>query len=656
MRQMMSAVWMSALLLPLAHSSPGAAATDAPCTAQYNSTFEVITHEIFEKRGCTSTACHGAARSGGLDLRGEGVFDQLVDAPIGSIPAETHPGLKRVVPGRKDQSLLWLNLAAATLPELWQAPLHPMPLGLPPLTFDELDVIRLWIEEGAPRDGVVSGTGSTLGVCLPPPRPLRTEPLAAPPPGVGVQLRAPHQVLPPQSEREVCFISYYDFTDVVPEQFKGGDGQTFRYKRVEARQDPLSHHLVAIAYTGRASVHDRRWGAFTCKQGPHDGDPCEPTDPDACGPEGLCGSTPIPSVACIGFGPGDAGIGIGDKSLFNTMAAAAPPPVGVYEEAPIKGIIVWDSHAFNIWDEPADLDAWINFEFASPAEQQRPLQHFVDISAIGKMEVPAYGAEEICNYHVVPADMLVTELSSHVHKRGKRFRIFAGRFACAGGPHAGDPCSPFGPDPGVPVADLCAGAPCSSKLPPAVGDCNGDLDVTINEVVRGVAIALGQASVSDCPRFDRNEDGKVRIDEILGAVSSAISPRLRDPYDSLMYVSLTYGDPTVISLDPPLDLGGRYSTPAERTLTYCALYDNGFTNPDEVKRLTRIPSNDVACPPTNCAQGRVGAPCAGATPSANATCDSSLGSADGLCDACTVTFGVTTDNEMFVLTGTYIGK
>src|SRR5215470_52924 len=266
------------------------------CTKEYSSTFELIQHEIFEKHGCTSDACHGAGQTGGLDLRAGTAFGELVDAPVESVSTETHPGLKRVVPGRKDESLLWLNVAAATLPDLWTAPLRPMPVGLPPLSSAELQVIQLWIEEGAVRDGVVPGTAALLDECLPPPRPLRTEPLAPPPPGEGVQLRAPHQVLPPESEREVCFVSYYDFTDQVPAGSRGPNGDTFRYKRVDARQDPLSHHLVSIAYTGRAQIHDRRWGPFACTGGAHVGEPCEPTDINSCGEPGMCASAPVQVV------------------------------------------------------------------------------------------------------------------------------------------------------------------------------------------------------------------------------------------------------------------------------------------------------------------------------------------------------------------------
>jgi hypothetical protein len=271
------------------------------------------------------------------------------------------------------------------------------------------------------------------------------------------------------------------------------------------------------------------------------------------------------------------------------------------------------------------------------------------------MKVPAFGADEVCHHWVAPRGVDLLELSSHVHQRGKRFRIFTGEFTCQGGPAAGQPCSPFGPDPSFPVRDICGGAQCASPMPPAAGDCDGDLNVTVDELVTGVRIALNQADVSTCPRFDRNTDANVEVDELVTGVDAAVNPAWRSADDSMFYVSFTYVDPIVLSLKPGLSLGGSTSVDAERTLTYCALYDNGFTNPSEVKRNSRVPANGAPCQPTHCAEGRIGEACAGDTAeSRDRSCDSSTGADDGFCDACTAAFGVSTEDEMFVLLGSYV--
>ncbi len=55
-----------------------------------------------------------------------------------------------------------------------------------------------------------------------------------------------------------------------------------------------------------------------------------------------------------------------------------------------------------------------------------------------------------------------------------------------------------------------------------IGDCNGDGEVTIDELLKGVNIALGTATMSICPPFDANGDGEVTIDEIIAAVNAAL--------------------------------------------------------------------------------------------------------------------------------------
>lgn len=55
------------------------------------------------------------------------------------------------------------------------------------------------------------------------------------------------------------------------------------------------------------------------------------------------------------------------------------------------------------------------------------------------------------------------------------------------------------------------------------GDCNGSREVTVDEIIKGVNIALGNASVDVCPVFDVNGDGTVTVDEIIKAVNAALN-------------------------------------------------------------------------------------------------------------------------------------
>jgi hypothetical protein len=68
-----------------------------------------------------------------------------------------------------------------------------------------------------------------------------------------------------------------------------------------------------------------------------------------------------------------------------------------------------------------------------------------------------------------------------------------------------------GPTPTQPV-----GGPC-------VGDCGTDGQVTVDEILTMVNIALGNAPVSDCEAGDANGDHQITVDEILAAVNYALS-------------------------------------------------------------------------------------------------------------------------------------
>lgn len=59
--------------------------------------------------------------------------------------------------------------------------------------------------------------------------------------------------------------------------------------------------------------------------------------------------------------------------------------------------------------------------------------------------------------------------------------------------------------------------------PTCPGDCNGNGQVSINELIIGVNIALGNAPIADCPAFDANGSGDVGINELIQAVLSALN-------------------------------------------------------------------------------------------------------------------------------------
>ena len=57
---------------------------------------------------------------------------------------------------------------------------------------------------------------------------------------------------------------------------------------------------------------------------------------------------------------------------------------------------------------------------------------------------------------------------------------------------------------------------------PCTGDCNGNGQVTVDEILTMVNIALGNAAISQCEAGDVDRNGQITIDELLAAVSKAL--------------------------------------------------------------------------------------------------------------------------------------
>jgi len=64
----------------------------------------------------------------------------------------------------------------------------------------------------------------------------------------------------------------------------------------------------------------------------------------------------------------------------------------------------------------------------------------------------------------------------------------------------------------------------TATVPPTtcIGDCDGNARVTVDELVRGTRIALGELAITACSALDRNGDGQVSIPELIAAVNSLL--------------------------------------------------------------------------------------------------------------------------------------
>ena len=581
--------WCSDFRTPLAKSTSRRVL--AKSGASFTSTFEAIQDVIFNKHGCTQAVCHGAAAQGGLDLQPDVAFQNLVGvfSPAGQ--------MDRVKPGDEEQSFLWRKLAKGTL-GLADVPGAAMPNGLPPIPAEQLDALKIWIRAGAPATGVVGGTEGLLSSCFPNADPIHIPPPDPPAPQDGAQLHAPAWPIAPRDEDEVCFATYFDFSAQIPLEaqtpcpdFWGGPTKScFFYNKSELTQDPNSHHSLIHIYKGVYDITDpaANFGPFTCHGGATDGQACNPLGiglpaPGGadCGAGSGCAGKVVSSVACIGYGPPDYGFdlsGLGSDSSPLIGGSQAPVssnvyPPGVFSMIPVKGVVVWNSHAFNLTFEPTTNQQWLNLYFAGPTDRTYPVQAIFDARDIFVQNVPPFEKREYCRTHTLPQGARLFQLSSHTHKRGKLFRIWG---------------------PGI------------------AQNCSSSTDPTC-------------------------------------------TPEPGPP----IFTTTQYNDPTVLYFDPPVPLDSVDA--ASRRYKFCSLYDNGATNPDEVKRQSTSPNPPPPIPP-----GVAGGPCNDTAVACMAgphkgqlchgddrECDSTSGAADGVCDACPLLGGVTTEDEMFILLGLY---
>jgi len=408
---------------------------------EYESTFEGIQALIFDSPtyNCSNDLCHGAGTSGGLDLRDGTSYSQLINV---ASPNWTGNPL-RVFPGDQDPSLLYSKLAHGTngTPTIAGTG-TPMPSGAPPLTDDHLEAIRLWIRGGAPEDSVVAGTSELLGACLPPAAPNKIAKPPAPDVTEGVQFAMPGYELLSQSERELCVTSYYDVSADVPAEFRvpcpfasgavnGPENECFAWNYQALSQDPQSHHSIIHIYTGTADTTDPGWGGWTCYTGDNHGGACDPLNPVACTGGGICGGADVEGIACLSldasYGPSDFG---NAQGTIPTFGGAQEPtgvtnyPAGVYNLMPVRGIIVWNSHAFNLTGFDMNMEAWLNMEFTSDT------QYFgfglFDIKNIFIQNVAPFETEEYCDTHTFAGTGTVNlfDISSHTHQHGKRWRFY----------------------------------------------------------------------------------------------------------------------------------------------------------------------------------------------------------------------------------------
>ena len=106
-----------------------------------NPSFATDIQEIFVRRGCTASNCHGSAMSAGLGLASATAsYADLVD--VAATAVDGPPGLDRVTANNTAASYLWLKVSGNTAGTR-------MPQGAAVLDAIDLGNIENWINTGA---------------------------------------------------------------------------------------------------------------------------------------------------------------------------------------------------------------------------------------------------------------------------------------------------------------------------------------------------------------------------------------------------------------------------------------------------------------------------------------------------------------------------
>ena len=329
-----------------------------------NDTFDQIQRRIFGAKGCRVETCHGSARSGGLDLRLGAAYDSLV-----GVAATGAPGALRIAPGDSAKSFLVRKLAGVLAPGEGVR----MPSVGSPVRPLELDLVRAWIDAGAPPTGTLSD-----GPCLPPHR-FQPAPALAPPPG-GHQIVFEGPTLQPGEEIEGC------------EWVEVPNTQDFVVGHWEFSMNPGTHHFAVWEHRPEAAMP----ALHTWKE----------------------------DLACISGG-----------ARFSVSIAGAGEAPYFVEDYPgnlakvVKGgsILGINPHYFNEFDEPIQIKLWINMHPApanaiitdafvstfATLDGKSPYSIFVPPGTVGTLRLRWTND--------TPGPMTIPQIASHMHQRGVRF-------------------------------------------------------------------------------------------------------------------------------------------------------------------------------------------------------------------------------------------
>ena len=333
---------------------------------------------------CAVSGCHvsaTAAVSGNLELAPDVAYDNLVNALASNLSAQ-RDGLRRVVPGKPDSSLLYQKviLAAGTHASDYG---NTMPVGALPLSQGQVDFIRKWIEGGAPRTGEVADA-ALLSSTTPQPA-ARFTPLVPPPAGQGFQIHVDSFGVQANFERELFVYRPL------------GNAAVTYVNRIQTLMRPLSHHFALY------SIDQSMAPAF----------PCTPTANvvrDIRNPDGSPNLINMVPMACHVFVGG-----------AQNQASDYVFPPGVALELPASMFIDMDVHYVNRTTGSVPGEAYANL-YTVPASQVQLIAHTLNFSN-SSITLPAGQTTTLEKTFTVSKTTTIFLLTSHMHGLGTRFQI-----------------------------------------------------------------------------------------------------------------------------------------------------------------------------------------------------------------------------------------
>jgi hypothetical protein len=344
----------------------------------------VIQDKIFTP-ACALSGCHSSVTDAtyiqhGLVLSAGVAYDNLINKPAKNTGANA-AGLLRVKTGDYVNSLLYQKINCSGL---YGA---NMPLGASALTAGQIELIRQWIINGAPKTGIVADESvlANTASCT-----QTFVPLAPPAPADGFQLAVDPFTISPNTEREVFIRRNTPNTSTV------------YVNKITMQGRPNSHHFVLYGFINSTSL------------------PAVNTVRDLYNADGSINATTFLQMQNHIFLNG--GTDVNSTYTF---------PAGVALKIPASTPLDLNAHYFNKQTTSLTGENYINLYTVPQSSVVKEAQsiNFANYN----FSIPANTRKTITTDFTFSKDVTVITLTSHYHKTGEKFQI-----KIFGGPRNGE--------------------------------------------------------------------------------------------------------------------------------------------------------------------------------------------------------------------------